>query len=119
MVLKNILFLLDVPYEHIETGKAFCKSAQSSDWTTDELKSKRPDLSWYIHYGNGVCDIGKHGDVENCARICKGIDGCRYFSVSTTSDCYACFIYKTCDNPISFSHYDYNIYEMQEGNDNI
>jgi len=104
----------DVSYKHIEASKAFCKSPQNGDWTTQELKSKRPDLSWYIDYGNGVCHIGNNGGVEKCARICKDIDGCRYFSVSTTTSCYACFIYKTCDNPIS-SKYDYKIYEMIKG----
>ena len=110
---RNIFLLLDVSYKHIEAGKAFCKSDRSADWTTEELKSKLPELSWFINYGNGVCNIGKNGGVKNCARICRDIDGCRYFSVSTTT--YCCFIYKTCDNPIS-SHHDHKIYEMQKGN---
>merc|ERR1719312_1902434 len=107
----------DVSYKHIEASKAFCKSPQNGDWTTQELKSKQPDLNWYIDFGNGVCHIGNNGGVEKCAQICKDIDGCRYFSVSTTTYCYACFIYKTCDNPIS-SQYDYKIYEMQKGGAN-
>ena len=104
-----------MPYKHIEASKTFCKSEHTADWTTEELKSKRQDLNWYIHFGNGVCNIGNNGGAEKCARICKDIAGCRYFSVSDTSPCYACWIYKTCDSPISTNH-DYKIYEMQEGN---
>ena len=114
----NIFFSLDVSYKHIEASKSFCKSPRHREFTTQELKSKRPDLNWYWSsngFGSGVCHIGNNGGVEKCARICKDIDGCRYFSVSTTTYCYACFIYKTCDNPISTEH-EYRIYEMQNGN---
>jgi len=103
----------DIHYKHIKASKTFCKSEHIADWTTEELKSKRQDLNWYIHFGNGVCNVGNNGGVAKCAGICKDIAGCRYFSVSTTTRCYACWIYKTCDSPISTDH-DYKIYEMQE-----
>ena len=111
-------FILD--YKHIEDTKAFCKSDHVGEWSTEELKSKLYDLghgptnlSWYIGFGNGVCYIGNNGGVEACAKICRHTDGCQYFSVSTTRDCYACFIYKTCNNPISSDH-DYKIYQMEK-----
>ena len=112
---KQQIFLLGASYKQFEVTNSFCKSNQIADWTTDELKSKRPDLSWYIAFGNGVCRIGNNGGVPACAKICQGIDGCQYFSVSTTVSCHACFIYKSCDSPISSPH-DYKIYKMQGGN---
>ena len=119
-IFYKIFFSLDVYYKHIEGNKTFCKSEHNADWTTEELKAmelkavRRRDLNWYIHYGNGVCNIGNNGGIDKCAWICKDVPGCRYFSVSTTNPCYACWIYKTCDNPISTDH-DYKIYEMQKG----
>ena len=106
---------LDASYEQVEDANTFCKSDQKADWTTDELKLQRSDLDWYIGFGNGVCDVGNNGGIPACAKICQGIDGCRYFSVSTTVSCYACFIYKTCNDPIS-TDYDYKIYKMKNGN---
>ena len=111
------IFILD--YKQIEDGKAFCSSNKIGEWSTEELNSTRynlgqgpTNLTWYIGYGNGVCYIGNNGGVEACAKICRDTDGCQYFSVSTTRDCYACFIYKTCTNPIS-SSLDYKIYQME------
>ena len=112
---KKQIFSLGASYKQIEATNTFCKSNRIADWTTDELKSKRPDLSWYIGFGNGVCNIGNNGGVPACSKICQDIDGCQYFSVSTTVACFACFIYKSCDSPISTDH-DYKIYKMQGGN---
>ena len=75
----------------------------------------RNDLDWYVDRGNGVCNIGNNGGIEACFKICQDIDGCRYFSVSIENPCYACFIYKTCDDPYDDLKLDYKIYEMQTG----
>ena len=113
---KKQIFSLGASYKQIEATNTFCKANGVADWTTDELKSKRPDLSWTIGFGNGVCNIGNNGGAAACFKICQSVYGCRYFSVSTTQQCYACFIYKTCNDPFDEPSYDYKIYEMQRGN---
>ena len=113
------MYISILDYKQIEDKKAFCKSDVIGEWTTEELNSTRYDLgqgpthlNWYIGYGNGVCNIGNNGGVEACAKICRDTDGCQYFSVSTTRHCFACFIYKTCDNPIASK--GYKIYQMEK-----
>ena len=96
----------------------FCKSNNyQGDWSTATLKSIRNDLDWHLlNYGNGVCNIGNTGGIDQCAQICKSIEGCKYFSVSEETRCFACFIYKTCNDPVTDPYTNYKIYEIQEGN---
>ena len=72
----------------------------------------RDDLDWFVDRGKGVCNIGNNGGIQACAKICQDISGCRYFSVSTAYPCYACFIYKSCNDPFDDPKTDYKIYEM-------
>ena len=60
-----------------------------------------------------VCRVALVGGIQACARLCKSIKGCNFFSTSTSTDCYACFIYKSCDNPITSEH-DYKIYRIKD-----
>merc|ERR1712060_881091 len=91
------------PYGHVHQGFAFCK--KTPDFTNADL-SAYPG-PWYTDFGNGLCGIGKTtGGVGECASICSLILGCHFFSVSTTTNCWACFIYKACDYPLT-SSYDY------------
>ena len=97
-------------YTQVQTDHDFCKN--SDDWAQSYLEEIRGDLSWYSHYGNGVCNIGNNGGPDACAQICAGIPDCKFFSTSTISYCYACFIYKSCDSPFSRNEV-YQIYEME------
>ena len=97
-------------YEQVYETKQFCKQS-SGDWTTQELQSQRPDLSWRIDYGNGVLYVGNNGGILACSSICQSIKDCLYFSTSETSPSYACFIYKTCETPVT-STSDYKIYRI-------
>ena len=91
----------------------FCK--QTDDFDLDALTSLRPDLTWISDFSNGVCDIGNNGGADACYDICASIPKCAFFSISTETPCYACFIYTTCDDAIADSKYaDYRIYAMKQ-----
>ena len=99
-------------YEQMYAYKDFC-TGQDEDWTLEELRSMRPDLAdrWFIDRGAGVCNVANDGGVPACASICQSIQDCAYFSTSETTECYGCFIYKSCENAIQTKH-DYHIYRM-------
>ena len=97
-------------YEQVNESEQFCKES-TGDWTIEELRSQRSDLTWFNHFGNGVCNIANKGGISACADICQSVTDCAFFSTSNTTSCYACFIYKTCQEPIT-SDYDYKIYQM-------
>lgn len=99
-------------YEQVYEGKQFCKNS-SGDWTIVELESQRNDLTWYSDFGNGVCNITNNGGISACADICASIKDCVYFSTSDATPCFACFIYKTCNNPINIEN-SYKIYQISD-----
>jgi hypothetical protein len=107
----SIACVKEKPYVLIQEDFQFCKN--TNDFELSTLQSLRPDLNWYSHFSNGVCDIGNNGGVDACYDICASIPGCAFFSTSTVTACYACFIYTSCDNPIT-SNYDYQIYAMKQ-----
>ena len=106
---------LDTPFWPVHHDKDFCQQKGKGDWTTEELKGLTNDLDWFVDGGNGVCNIGNNGGIGACAKICQDINGCRYFSVSTANPCYACFIYKNCNDPFDVPKIDYKIFEIQKG----
>lgn len=92
-----------VPFD---TRFSFCLAAWQSDFTSSELQTQHP-ASWYVHYGNGICDIGNTVGTMGCAKICASVDGSRFFSVSETTPCH------TCDSPYNKEFVGlYHIYEV-------
>ena len=96
-------------YAKVHAPHSFCKTTE--DWVQSDLEAIRGDLVWFGHFGNGVCYVGNNGGAQACANICSTIPDCLFFSTSTTQDCYGCFIYKSCDSPITTEH-NYHIYQM-------
>ena len=108
-------------YEHVHEGKQFCKKSKA-DWTIQELQSQRSDLDWYKDHSKfesyGVCNVADNGGISACADICQSINDCVYFSTSETQECYACFVYKTCDDPIDANYEnEYKIYRLTKKGD--
>jgi hypothetical protein len=84
------------------SGNGICHGTHS-EFTTAFLNAKYPNVpktltkgtGWYTHNGlaSGICNVR---DVAACEKVCDAVEGCNYFSISLTQDCYACFIHKTC-----------------------
>jgi len=84
-------------------GNGICHGTDS-EFTTAFLNAKYPNVPkaltkgthWYTHNGlaSGICHVR---DIAACEKVCDAVEGCNYFSISLTQNCYACFIHKTCD----------------------
>lgn len=80
--------------------KGFC--GDTKDYTVSGLQSTNSAYGWYDPgpiAPVGICWVGNNGGIFKCQAICAEVDGCKFFSVSTTAACYACFIHKTCPTP--------------------
>ena len=111
-------------------GLGFCQT--SNDYDAVQLSTEFPDLKrlqiptdrpdtngWYTDngVGTGMCNIK---DVNKCKEICASVPSCKYFSISLTQPCFACFIYKTCGSPGNGGKPEsdaskYEIYELVRG----
>ncbi len=83
--------------------------------------SSEDDNGWYTHspMGTGMCNIKS---VDNCASICRAVSGCKFFSISLTSICYACFIYKSCPSPSADGHSagpSYDVYRLPKEDNGV
>jgi len=98
--------------------KGIC-SGTDKEFTTAFLNTKFGDVptkytkgkAWYTHAGlaTGICSVKS---VADCEKVCSVVDGCKYFSMSLTQSCYACFIHKTCSSPKTNIGHGYSIYMM-------
>lgn len=119
-------------YALANLGKPFCRfqsHTASGDWSNAYLSehAKPPffgtvSKNWYQDYGSGVCDIGSPNlsfdqSARRCSSLCYSVPNCKYFSVSSTQPCNACFLYQTCTTPVGNPlHNDqYLLYEMGLG----
>ncbi|CAE8596847.1 unnamed protein product [Polarella glacialis] len=108
-------FFSDAVVTHVLVAGGFnACGGQTSDWTLATLNDMYP-APWYVDptYGAGVCYVGNNGGAKACAKLCAAIDGCNFFSTSTTEDCYACFVYPSCSSPIQVSPYEYSVYQLK------
>jgi hypothetical protein len=89
-------------------------SCGTTDWGTNDPALPRSAGAWYVdpRWGTGVCSIGDKLGVAGCRRICASIQGCNYYSTSTTMNCYACFVWKNCPNPKKAFPASYFLYPM-------
>jgi hypothetical protein len=97
------------PYAAVQTFD----SCGTADWTASDPVLPTSAGMWFVdgNYGTGVCNIGNTQGVAGCQRICASISGCNFFSTSTTMDCYACFVWKTCPNMKTVNRGFYQLYQ--------
>ncbi|CAE8694801.1 unnamed protein product [Polarella glacialis] len=102
-----------ITYVLVDGGFNAC-GGQTNDWTLAMLNDMYP-APWYVDptYFAGVCYVGNNGGAKACAKLCAAIDGCNFFSTSTTEDCYACFVYPSCSSPIQVNPYEYSVYQLK------
>lgn len=109
---------------YVLNGNGIC-SGTKEDFDLLEMKDLYKSLetlhssNWYqSDLGTGMCNIGNQPrGVELCSEICKTVVGCNFFSTSTTKDCHACFVHKSCPETgrteFKYNNYQYLKKKMQ------